>query len=263
MPWQPRGETGRRRTAPLILLLALLGSGAAMADPPPHAHAFAQAFEAGWSVRYDSASPGEAPRLETLGFAVEDLGRVTILSGRICAADPFLLNYARPFSQPVPNGDFAVQLATLNGATAELGNGRVVFARALFSSSPIVRWSLAHAEGLDPATLKPGEIVGYAVDTGTGSFFDPAARAIGAEFTDELVQSWIAEGEANGKATPRGFGFRLVKRVAGVNILMFDSGWGDGVYASWFGFDASGNVAALVTDFQTIDWAKVSDASLH
>jgi hypothetical protein len=25
-------------------------------------------------------------------------------------------------------------------------------------------------------------------------------------------------------------------------------------YASWFGYDADGNVAALVTDFQTIEW---------
>lgn len=40
------------------------------------------------------------------------------------------------------------------------------------------------------------------------------------------------------------------------NIIMFTSGWGDGFYASWFGYDAQGHVAALVTDFTVVDWAK-------
>jgi hypothetical protein len=151
-------------------------------------------------------------------------------------------------------------LATLAGAPASLGNGRIVFARVDFSSAPVVRWSMAHGEGADPASLKPGEIFGYAVDSGTGSFFDPEASAINDDLSDDLSQSWIEEGEANGKATPRGFGFRLVKSVGAVNIVMFDSGWGDGVYASWFGFDAEGNVAALLTDFATIDWSKAQFA---
>ena len=37
---------------------------------------------------------------------------------------------------------------------------------------------------------------------------------------------------------------------------MFQSGWGDGLYASWFGYDAQGRVVALLTDFNVVDWSK-------
>ena len=37
---------------------------------------------------------------------------------------------------------------------------------------------------------------------------------------------------------------------------MFDSGWGDGLYATWIGTDVAVAVAAVVTDFAMIDWAK-------
>ena len=36
------------------------------------------------------------------------------------------------------------------------------------------------------------------------------------------------------------------------NIICFSSGWGDGSYASYFGFDADGRPSALVTDFAVL-----------
>src|SRR4029078_4230104 len=50
--------------------------------------------------------------------------------------------------------------------------------------------------------------------------------------------------------------FHLDVDMGPANIVMFTSGWGDGFYASWFGYDAQGRVAALVTDFAVVDWAK-------
>ena len=35
----------------------------------------------------------------------------------------------------------------------------------------------------------------------------------------------------------------------GLNIVVFSTGMGDGLYASYIGFDEGGRVAALVTDF--------------
>lgn len=51
------------------------------------------------------------------------------------------------------------------------------------------------------------------------------------------------------------YSFLLDLPLGEANAIMFHSGWGDGFYASWFGYDADGNVAALVTDLATIDWA--------
>ncbi len=36
-------------------------------------------------------------------------------------------------------------------------------------------------------------------------------------------------------------------------IAMFESGWGDGMYPTWFGLDRTGEVAVVVTDFLLAD----------
>jgi hypothetical protein len=41
----------------------------------------------------------------------------------------------------------------------------------------------------------------------------------------------------------------VVNHESGANVIIFSSGWGDGGYASFWGFDQSGNISSLVTDF--------------
>ncbi|GAC1458493.1 MAG: hypothetical protein NVS2B14_01350 [Chamaesiphon sp.] len=36
------------------------------------------------------------------------------------------------------------------------------------------------------------------------------------------------------------------------NIIAFSSGWGDGVYPTYLGYDAENNIAKVVTDFDLI-----------
>ena len=137
------------------------------------------------------------------------------------------------------------------------GGNRVAFARVDFKQTPVVRWSMAIIDGQDVGTLKKDEIFGYGVDAGTGSFFDPVAGNAAAELlkADENAwEGWQTEGEANGPKAIGPYSFLLDLPLGEANAIMFHSGWGDGFYASWFGYDAEGNVAALVTDFQTIEW---------
>jgi len=37
-----------------------------------------------------------------------------------------------------------------------------------------------------------------------------------------------------------------------LNVVMFSSGYSDGFYASYWGFDADDNVVCLVTDFNVL-----------
>ena len=102
------------------------------------------------------------------------------------------------------------------------------------------------------ATLRlPGRL-------GTGSFVDPetasvASRRMAAD--EDLAQGWIDLGEkgGSGKGAPN---FYADIDIGPGSIVMFQSGWGDGLYASWFGYDAQGHVAALLTDFNVVDWSK-------
>ncbi|WP_432774035.1 DUF4241 domain-containing protein [Brevibacillus gelatini] len=40
---------------------------------------------------------------------------------------------------------------------------------------------------------------------------------------------------------------------------MFSSGWGDGSYASYIGYDADGQIVRLLTDFYLVDWMETPE----
>jgi hypothetical protein len=239
-------------------LLAGSGSAYATGGVPDYADAFSRAFDASYRLTIDEALDDKPPRLHPTSFRTLELGTLKIVSGRIAACDPFVsLDARQPFTEPVPNGVFPVRLAIAEGG---INDGRIAFARVDFSSEPAVKWKMAVMEGQDPATLKADEIFGYPVDAGTGAFYDPKA----AEFLNAQLKSnpdawedWQTKGEANGKDAKLKPNFFLMLPAGDTNIAMFASGWGDGFYASYFGFDKNGRVVALVTDFAIIDWAKV------
>ena len=232
---------------------------AAAADAPNYSGVFEKAFQPNFSVESQAPQSGGSKKAETVPFKTFDIGRLIIKSGQICAADPFVgIGATKPFTQAVPNGTFPVRLAVGFHPAGTVKDNRVAFARVDFSSAPVVRWSQALIEGQDPATLKPGEMFGYPVDAGTGSFYDPAANAAALALLardPNATEAWQKDGQANGPKVIGPYSFVLMQPLGDVNVAMFHSGWGDGFYASYFGYDAQGNVAALVTDLATIDWA--------
>lgn len=242
-------------SAALAGLFPAARAQAAPGDPPPYVAVFDRAFGEGFTVTTRGKREGK-DWVEKVPFRAVNAGSVNLPSGRISAADPFIaLSDAKPFAQPVPKGTFPVRLAV---ADFPSGGLRIAFARVDFSDEPIARWSLAVPEGQNIATLKDDEIFGYGVDAGTGSFFDPLASKEAARLLDDnpdAWEDWQTEGEANGPKTIGPYMFLLDLKLGESNAIMFSSGWGDGFYASWFGYDANGNVAALITDFATIDWS--------
>jgi Protein of unknown function (DUF4241) len=217
--------------------------------PPPYVKAFDLAFTSGFKWPGDDKVP--------VPFEVIDGGTLIVTSGVIKAADPFLLTEAAGFTQKVIPGRYPVRFAYAR-VHGEAG-GRIAFARVDFASKPVVYWQMALTHGQDASTLKPGFIFGYPVDAGTGSFMDQtAAKSMLAQMADAdqaqaITDQWISAGEVSGKA--KGLQFFLDVPVASHNIIMFQSGWGDGFYASYFGFAADGTVVTLLTDFQVMDWS--------
>jgi hypothetical protein len=224
---------------------AAVPPAAASGAPPPYAGAFDLAFVPGWSAEVGG---------NTASFRVFEAGKLHLPSGRIIACDPFVNMDRPPFTVTVPPGEYPVRLALVEGGNDDR---RVAFARLAISPGPVVRWEMALVAGQDPTALKDGEIFGYPVDAGTGSFVDAdtAADAWPKMTADEdIAQGWTTQGDkiGAGRGTPT---FLLDVDMGPGNIIMFTSGWGDGFYASWFGYDAQGKVAALVTDFNIVDWS--------
>jgi hypothetical protein len=217
--------------------------------PPSYVKAFDLAFTPGFTWPGDDKVP--------VPFEVIDGGTLIITSGVIKAADPFLLTEDAGFIQNVLPGRHPVRFAHPR-VHGEFG-GRIAFARVDFAVKPVAYWQMAQVPGQDASTLKPGYIFGYGVDAGTGSFMDQAAaKEMLAKLADSdqaqaITDRWIRAGEVSAKA--KGLKFYLEEPVGTTNIIMFESGWGDGFYASYFGFAADGTVVTLLTDFQVMDWS--------
>lgn len=208
------------------------------------------------------------------------IGEVLISSGRVILVDPFVMStHDRPLTISVPPGRYPVDLAV---ADAGDSGQRVALARLLISNAPPVRWTLAVTDEQDPATLTGDQIFGYGVDAGAGAFVDaavpgwlereypwtPAVRyldrvqgpdpAILRPHVEEvdrymaLVDGWQARGEAAAPELGIPHGFALVEPLGPGGAAMFSSGWGDGVYASWVGYDADDRPVVIVTDFAVI-----------
>lgn len=172
-------------------------------------------------------------------------GHVKITSSQISACDPFVMMDPEPFEREVPNGEYPVLLSI-----AEINDDqRVAFAKVIFAEGEPVSWVMATAEGQDPSALEEGYLYGYGVDAGTGCFADPRAlERLSEKFDDDEMyfQVIIDDMEKTYRHT-RSWHDQSVGED--LNVVMFSSGLGDGVYASYFGLDEAGKVLSLVTDF--------------
>jgi hypothetical protein len=168
-------------------------------------------------------------------------------SGRVLASDAFLLD-APPFTISLPPGRHPVML--LHATGADFGPA-IAAAMVRVAEGRVIRWEGAQVRdaptGADPFV--------YGVDGGTGSFASVEAVArltsmppdAATALVDQLVDKY-----SSGRGYVQSASI-TIDQSSGLNIVTFASGFGDGGYASWFGFDASGQPAALLTSFDLID----------
>ncbi|NGZ74429.1 DUF4241 domain-containing protein [Saccharibacillus alkalitolerans] len=183
----------------------------------------------------------------------QPLEPLKIVSGRIVACDP-LTSPMEAFEYEVAPGTYPVY------AWHSEQEGTIAGAEMRFSDNRPVRWELAVRPGQDKSTLKEGEIFGYPVDAGLGSFADEdAIRAmqaldqrlqeeLGDEYVslyDDLVADVLEEHDGV-------WGNLAADEENGLNVIMFSSGHGDGFYASYWGIDENDEVVSLLTDFQVV-----------
>jgi hypothetical protein len=182
------------------------------------------------------------------------IGNLVVTSQSVLAMDPVIPNADKPFTQRVPNGRHPVTVAIADFADFE-GDERIAFARVEFSLGPPVTWRMALKNSdKDPASLGPGQFIGYGVDGGLGCFLDfEAAGLIGQRYQQEgpyfaFGDLFVDELERTYRHTRNWAVVRPIEERE-ENIICFSSGYGDGAYPSFFGFDANGEVCQLVTDF--------------
>jgi hypothetical protein len=182
-------------------------------------------------------------------FHTLNIGVIKIHSGKIIACDPIVMQDAVPFARVFPKGEFPVHLAMAKTDNDE----RVAFSRIVFSDKPVSKWEFALEKGQAPISLGDTSFYCYGVDAGTGIFIDSVSNAYFSQRShNEWEDVFITKAEKNGY---KGY----VHDFEGHNLATFSTGYGDGCYATYIGFDDGGNACQILTDFGLVEWWKLKE----
>ena len=181
------------------------------------------------------------------------LGDLTLPTGQLAAFDPGVTDEDdEPFSVTVPPGRYRAVgwVAVLEKEDREWQR-RVAALQVVIRDEPVASWELALVDGDEPDTLDEGEFYGYGVDTGAGAFADlTVSRALARWDAEEFEEAFDPD-EFPEEPVP-GLFDRVIDERTGGNLIMVESGWGDGYYPTFIGRTESGEVACFVTDFLVV-----------
>jgi hypothetical protein len=189
---------------------------------------------------------------------IKKIGELNVPTGKIVVCDPLVEPESDPIVQEFPKGTFPVFLYYSKDEDT------IAFAELRFSDKPVDKWQMALVDDQDMDELEDNEIFGYSVDSSLGCFMDIEGQKVmlkhemdlmeelGDKFTsyydnymDNLFFGPEAENEYYCNVKPDSSNPN--------NVIVFQSGLGEGFYASYIGFDKEGKVAKLVTDFNIVE----------
>ncbi|GIF07825.1 hypothetical protein Asi03nite_53630 [Actinoplanes siamensis] len=181
------------------------------------------------------------------------LGALTLPTGQLAAFDPGVTDEEEePFSVRLAPGAYQVTawVAVLEKEDREWQR-RVAALQLVVRDEPVVSWELALIDSDEPDQLEEGEFFGYGVDTGTGAFADLSVSRILAGWDSDDFEEAFDPDEFPEAPVP-GHVDEVVDEDSGANLIMVESGWGDGYYPTYLGRTGSGEVACFVTDFLVV-----------
>ena len=157
--------------------------------------------------------------------------------------------------QEFPKGDFPVHIYK------ETESNCIAYAEIVFDkNNPADYWQLALCEGQKLADLKDEELYGYLVESGMGSFMDKDSQHLlnqlekelfaqkGADFMgiyEEFFHSHFFN--ENGAVDQ----FSVLKPYSDKkeNIVAFETGYGEGFYATYIGYSKDNQPVKLISEF--------------
>ena len=198
---------------------------------------------------------------------VLDIGAVHFPSGMIFACDPLVeLEDTPPFIQTIPAGTYPVKICVV---PSEKYGDRYACVKVEVSREKPVRYELGMTgkEDLDEE-LDEDEYFGFGVDAGMGCVADIQTQAAFKTYWAKRLEEdpdidpyndlFCDLLEENAKACPKyqlshGDWLNWTVPDTDCNLPIFASGWGDGYYPVYFGYDAKGKVCAVYVRFIDIE----------
>ena len=196
---------------------------------------------------------------------VVQCGSLFLPSGRLVACDPFA--FMEPRDNPhilAPTGHFPVAV-TIADVSEKLDRSHIREAYASITfrdGTESHRRALALArEGEVRPALEGDNYIGFPVDTGTACFVDDSVIAAGmpdprtwyeALFENERPDCWFNRMDDPQHIRAGIANIQLPLARNGENLILFHSGWGDGVYPVVGSFDDQDELLSVHIDFGVI-----------
>lgn len=183
-----------------------------------------------------------------------DAGKILFPTGRIVACDPVITNDMKEFKINFPSGEYPVLVHK------ERESNCIAYVEIVFGDEEISDWKLASTEDQNIEELKGEEIFGYPVESGMGCFMDVETQDClnhlekklfhrkGQEFMG-IYEEFFHEHFYNQNGAVDQFAFVKPHEEKGGNIFAFETGYGEGFYASYIGFGKDNQPLKLVTEF--------------
>ncbi|MGG5208591.1 DUF4241 domain-containing protein [Chryseobacterium sp. MIQD13] len=191
----------------------------------------------------------ESPLLESF-----EVGKIYLSSGKLVACDPLITNDMLPFTTEFPKGNFSVLLHK------ERESNCVAYAEVIFSNAVISEWKMAVTEGQDIKDLAEEEIFGYPVESGMGCLMDVDTQnslnelekklfhSKGADFMG-IYEEFFHEYFFDEKGAIDQYAFLKPSDEHPGTIFAFETGYGEGFYASYIAYDKDHKPVKIITEF--------------
>lgn len=191
----------------------------------------------------------ESPLIETF-----DAGKINLPTGKIVACDPLITSEMPEFQINFPTGEFTVLVHK------ERESNCIAYVEICFNDNEIKNWKLATTSGQQIDELKEGEVFGYPVESGMGSFMDIETQEClnhlekklfhrkGADFMG-IYEEFFHQHFFDENGAIDQYAFLKPEPEKEGNIFAFETGYGEGFYASYIGFNENSEPVKIVTEF--------------
>ncbi|MBP2618005.1 DUF4241 domain-containing protein [Chryseobacterium jejuense] len=191
----------------------------------------------------------ESPLLESF-----EVGKIYLSSGKLVACDPLITNDMLSFSTEFPKGEFSVILHK------ERDSNCVAYAEIIFNTAEIKDWKLATTSGQNIKELTEGEVFGYPVESGMGCFMDVDTQNSLNELEQKLYhnkggdfmgiyEEFFHEYFFDENGAIDQYAFLKPSEAHPGTIFAFETGYGEGFYASYIAYDKNQSPVKIITEF--------------
>lgn len=223
--------------------------------------------KAAFSCHVDLESYFTEPKIGRWAVDVLDIGAVAFPTGKIIACDPMVeLDGSQPLIDEVGQGTYRVKICVV--PHEKLGD-RYAAVKLEISKETPVYYELAVTKDDDlEQELEDDEVIGFIVDAGMGCFADlEAAEAFNKyvakqtqededfETYSDFIEPLLIQSAKDNPKYQLEYGDWALVPVPDTfrKIPIFHSGFGDGVYPVYVGYDAEGKICAMYILFIDIE----------